>query len=992
MVVLPRLTPGHLLLGFSLQLLEKSIFDFASEELMRFKRMWTDGLFDREHELEKNDSIRREFLDIILHFVENLDPEMALYLNARRQSAILQSQLKRNLQRKCQRVFEGIDKRGSSSVLNQIYTDLYISEGETAPVNSEHEVREIEAGSRKQIMTQVTIKPEDILKPIPGRNSIRTVLTQGVAGMGKTVLTQKFASDWAEGKDNQDIDFLFPFSFRELNLVKKKRFSILELLHYFFHETKGVETSSFERSQVVIILDGLDECQLPLDFHCEMVNDIHEITTVDVLLTNLIRGNVLPFARLWITTRPAAASQIPPEHVDLVTEISGFTDSQKEEYFRKKFRDHEHAQDIISHIKTSRSLFIMCHIPIFCWITATVLGDLLKTIKHHDLPKTITEMYVHFLVVQSKLKSIKYNQPSDAYSLWDPHSKKMIESLGKLAFEQLQRGNYIFYESDLTESGLDVRQASVYSGVFTQAFTEQRGLYLEKVFCFIHLSVQEFLAALHVHMTFISSGVNLLVQGEPCCKAETFDEKTNLKRFYQSAVKEALKSPNGHLDLFLRFLLGLSLQSNQRLLQGLLRETTSGSWNSQRAAKVIKKNSRETFSSERLINLFYCLNELNDRSVVEGIQQELRSGQLVTDHLSPCQWSALAFSLLSSEDDLAVFDLSKYSSSEEALPRMLPVINVSKTALIRNFTFSERSIAVLSSVLSSRSSCLRELDLTNSNVRDTGTKLLSAGLTSPNCLLETLSLSGCQITEEGCVSLASALRSRYSHLKVLDLSYNHPGENGRRMLTAVLESPGSTLDTLRMDHGGAERLQPGLRKYFCNISMDLSTANRSLKLTNDNRKAHYAPQGQCYPDNSARFDSTPQLLCSMAASGRCLWEVEWNGDVVIAVTYGDIQRKGHNMESVFGMSNHSWSLNCSDCHGYSVCHDGSESWISLPTVSKRVAVYVDRPGGILSFYTVLSDSLSHLHTFNTTFAKPLYPGFGFRPDSSVLLCDFSDTQ
>ncbi|KAM8888148.1 protein NLRC3-like [Synchiropus picturatus] len=951
---------------------------------MRFKRMWTDG-----HEFEKNESIQKQFLDIILHFVENLDHDMALYLNTRRQSAILQSQLKRSLQRKCQRVFEGIDKPGSSSVLNQVYTDLYISEGETAPVNSEHVVRQIEAASRKQTMTQVIIKPEDILKPIPGRNAIRTVLTHGVAGMGKTVLTQKFTLDWAEEKANQDIDFLFPFSFRELNLVKKKRFSILELLHYFFHETKGMEIGSFERSRVVIILDGLDECQLPLEFHGEIVNDIHESTTVDVLLTNLIRGDLLPFAQLWITTRPAAASQIPPEYVDLVTEIGGFTDTQKEEYFRKKFRHHEHAQAIISHIKTSPSLYIMCHIPIFCWITATVLGDLLKTIKHSDLPKTITEMYVHFLVVQSKLKSIKYSQQSDADSLWDPYSKQLIESLGKLAFEQLQRGNYIFHQSDLIQSGLDVRQASVYSGVFTQAFTEQRGLYLEKVFCFIHLSVQEFLAALHVHMTFVSSGVNLLVEGEPCHKADTIDEKTSLKRFYQSAVKEALKSPNGHLDLFLRFLLGLSLQSNQRLLQGLLRETTSGSWNSQRAAKVIKKNSSENFSSERLINLFYCLNELNDRSVVEEIQQELKSGHLATDHLSPCQWSALAFTLLSSEDDLAMFDLSKYSSSEEALPRMLPVIKVSKAALIRNFTLSEGSIALLPSVLSCRSSCLRELDLTNSNVRDTGIKLLSAGLTSPNCLLETLSLSGCEITEVGCVSLATALCSHYSHLKVLDLSYNHPGENGRRMLTAVLKSPESRLDTLWMEHGGVERLQPGLRKYFCNISMDLSIANCALKLTNDNRKAHYVSQAQCYPDNSARFDSTPQLLCCIGVSGRCLWEVEWKGDVDIAVTY---REKGHNMESVFGMNNHSWSLNCSDCHGYSVSHDGINSRISSSTVSKRVAVYVDCPAGVLSFYSVLSDSLTHLHTFNTTFTKPLYPGFGFRPDSSVLLCDLSDPQ
>ncbi|XP_040909242.1 protein NLRC3-like, partial [Toxotes jaculatrix] len=589
--------------------------------------------------------------------------------------------LKSTLKKKFQCVFEGISKAGNPTLLNQIYTELYITEGGTGEVNEEHEVRQIETASRKPARPETSIRQEDIFKASPGRDGpIRTVVTKGVAGIGKTVLTQKLTLDWAEDKANQDIHFTFPFTFRELNVLKEKKFSLVELVHHFFTETKEAGLCRFEEVQVLFIFDGLDECRLPLDFHnTEILTDVTESTSVDVLLTNLIRGKLLPSAHLWITTRPAAANQIPPECVDMVTEVRGFTDQQKEEYFRKRFRDEEQVRRIISHIKTSRSLHIMCHIPVFCWITATVLEDVLKTREGVGLPKTLTEMYIHFLVVQSKLKNVKYDGRAETDPHWSPGTRKMIGSLGKLAFEQLQKGNLIFYESDLTECGIDIRAASVYSGVFTQVFKEERGLYQDKVFCFVHLSLQEFLAALYVHQTFINSGVNLLLKKKSSSQRLKITGK--FAAFYQRAVDKALQSPNGHLDLFLRFLLGLSLQISQSLLRGLLTQTGSDSQTNQETVQYIKKKIEETPSAEQSINLFHCLNELNDHSLVEQIQQSLSSGRLSTDELSPAQWSALVFILLSSEKDLDVFDLKKYSASEEALLKLLPVVKASNKAL-----------------------------------------------------------------------------------------------------------------------------------------------------------------------------------------------------------------------------------------------------------------------------------------------------------------------
>ncbi|XP_039859659.1 NLR family CARD domain-containing protein 3-like isoform X2 [Simochromis diagramma] len=590
-----------------------------------------------------------------------------------------QLKLKSKLKDEFQCVFEGIAKAGNSTLLNEIYTELYITEGGTAEVNGEHEVRQIETASRKPNRPETTIREKDIFKASPGRDEpIRTVLTKGVAGIGKTVLTQKYTLDWAEDKANQDIQFIFPFTFRELNVLKEEKFSLVGLVHHFFTETKEAGICSFEDFQVVFIFDGLDECRLPLDFHkTTILTDPRKSTSVDVLLINLIRRKLLPSARLWITTRPAAANQIPPKCVGMVTEVRGFTDPQKKKYFEKRFSDKEQASRIISHIKTSRSLHIMCHIPVFCWITATVLEDELKTREGGQLPKNLTEMYIHFLVVQAKVKKVKYDGGAETDPHWNPESRKMMESLGKLAFDQLQKGNLIFYESDLTECGIDIRAASVYSGVFTQIFKEERGLYQDKVFCFIHLSVQEFLAALHVHLTFINSRLNLPEEPTTSQKSESRDPTF----FYQSAVDKVLQSSNGHLDLFLRFFLGLSLQTNQTILQGLLTQTGSSSQTNQGTVQYIKKKLNENLSAEKSINLFHCLNELNDHSLVEEIQQSLRSGSLSTDKLSPAQWSALTFILLSSEEDLDVFDLNKYSASEEALLRLLPVVKASNKAL-----------------------------------------------------------------------------------------------------------------------------------------------------------------------------------------------------------------------------------------------------------------------------------------------------------------------
>ncbi|XP_048866524.1 uncharacterized protein LOC125739963 [Brienomyrus brachyistius] len=772
------------------KLLEKKAQMFLKDELMKFQRyldqydpecsepqLEEDNDLDSDGQMQKTCG-REGALKITLYILRTMEQnDLADMLEKRHLLLQCQRRIKCNLKQKFECVFQGKAKEGQPTLLKEIYTELYITEGGTGEVNDEHEVRQIETASKKRRTEDTTVKCNDIFKPLCGRETpIRTVLTKGVAGIGKTVSVQKVILDWAEGEANQDIHFIFALPFRDLNLIKGE-YSLIDLLHHFLPELKSFKSAELFRYKVLLIFDGLDECRLPLDFqNNESWFDVTKKTSLDVLLTNLIKGNLLPSALLWITSRPAATNQIPAECVHQVTEIRGFNDAQKEEYFRKRFSDQSLASRIITHVKSSRSLFIMCHIPVFCWISATVLESLFSESDSGEFPRTLTEMYTHFLIFQTSLKNDKYMKKHKIkLNKWTKSGKKFLLKLGKLAFHNLEKGNLIFYEQDLTENGIDVTEAAVYSGVCTEVFKEEYGLYQEKVYCFVHLSIQEYLAALYMFLS--NSSADLL----------------------KTAVDEALRSKNGHLDLYLRFLLGLSTDSSKSLLKRLLGQTRTSSHNSKKTAQYIKKKIQENLSAERTINLFHCLNEMGDNSLIKEVQRYLSSGSLSAADLSPTQWSALAFVLLMSDKELNVFDLKKYIRSDEGLQRLLPVIKKSRTALLNSCRLTEKCCEVLASALRSNSSQLRELDLTDNDLQDSGVKLLSAGLGDSHCKLEILSLNSCRLTEKCCEVLASALRSNSTQLSELDLSDNDLQDSGVKLLSAGLGDSHCKLEILRLN-------------------------------------------------------------------------------------------------------------------------------------------------------------------------------------------------
>ncbi len=151
---------------------------------------------------------------------------------------------------------------------------------------------------------------------------------------------------------------------------------------------------------------------------------------------------------------------------------------------------------------------------------------------------------------------------------------------------------------------------------------------------------------------------------------------------------------------------------------------------------------------------------------------------------------------------------------------------------------------------------------------------------------------------------------------------------------------------------------------------------------------------QTYPDHPDRFDKYPQVLCRESLTGHCYWETEYKGKTDISVTYKGISRKGWSNDCWFGCNEKSWSLTCF-YDSFTAKHNNGSTDIKhrAPShLSNRVGVYVDWSAGRVSFYSVSdTHTLTHLHTFNTTFTEPLYAGFEVYSDSRALIV-YSDSS
>ncbi|XP_067293004.1 NACHT, LRR and PYD domains-containing protein 14-like [Pseudorasbora parva] len=696
-----------------------------------------------------------------------------------------------------------------------------------------------ESPGKRHLLNDVFIEPHireepesHIKRELKYKNifNTRTVLMKGASGMGKTVTMQKLILDWAEEKSNPDIEYVLLIPFQKLNIIREtvKECSFMELLQQCFENTQHLKPDS---DRIMLIFDGLHEFKLPLDFqNTTSITDPNKQASVTDLLINLIKGYLLPNAQIWITSRHAAAHQIPAEYIDRVTEILGFDDQKKEEYFRKSISDQIVANKVISHIQKSPRINSMCYSPDYCRIIAAITEKIISA-GGSDFPKTLTQMYSRFLLAQSEPNRER---------------KETIIALGKIAFDLLVNGSSLFCDDTY---GLGVERVKASSSII-KVIDEQR-----KSFCFMNRRTQEFLAALYV-TEIINGGNAVHLSDLTSLKLEFGEQSFTDYDSLQQVLNIALQKP---MDLFFCFLLGLTLESSQRALKGFLTQRSSSS-SSQEIIQHIKTMIMNS-SSENAVEsslLFDALRELDDSYLIHQIKTHLKS---------PAEFSATMFVLLNPEEQL---DHIKSPQSEElklrpvvktsgehqlrslrSNPSHLRELDLSGNTLgasgvkllsdllkdpqckleklgLRSCHISDRGYAFLSLALRSNSS-LRELDLSENDIKDSGMMQLSDLLEHPQCKLQKLWLRSCHISDKGYAVLSSALRSNPS-LRELDLSGNNISQLGVKMLSALLADPQCKLEKLGLrschtSDGGYADLSLALRSNLSLRELDLSENN-----------------------------------------------------------------------------------------------------------------------------------------------------------------------
>ncbi|XP_034044923.1 NACHT, LRR and PYD domains-containing protein 14-like [Thalassophryne amazonica] len=610
---------------------------------------------------------------------------------------------------------------------------------------SQHEFRTFD---KVELPSDETFSVSEILKCDCKHNSKkRIILTMGLSRIGKTTAVQMSALDWAEGKGYHDIHLLFLLTFWELSLQKQLPdcLSLFELLKIFYPSLKDLDIASLKEKKVWFFLDGLDESQLSLNFSSPPVSDVFHTSSVASVLTSLIRGDLLPNAHIWITTRFATAKDIPDRYLLKVTELQGFSDEQKEEHFTNLIPSQDLANKVIHHVKFSGVLDGLCRVPQLCTIIAHVLKKHLKT---HKGFLNLTQVYLKLITPQ----------------LLNPY-RTPVRKMTMMA-SRLMKSTSVMYEHEITED-LTVSEASAYCEECPLVLIEEKGLKGARVYRFAHPSIQEFLFA-------SSSLLDSVVPDAPFYLPHCF------------LVDQTLNHPDGRFDVALRFVFGILKE--RRMVE-----------DSDRLFLYTKMKLLDNMFSDTAVALFHCLREYDSKAFLSDLKSFLKTDAAPVLTFTPADWSIIIMFLTDFEGLQDTFELEVSHASDKRLLRQLPVVMKSLKAKLRFCNLTYRCCPGLAVVLKTSESRLTQLDLGYNNITDGGVRELTKGLLDKNCKLETLRLQGCGLTSNACKYLAAAL-GQSPKLRELDLSGNRIGDDGLQHLAMVLRSANCHIHTLKMSY------------------------------------------------------------------------------------------------------------------------------------------------------------------------------------------------
>nr|XP_012599310.1 protein NLRC3 isoform X4 [Microcebus murinus] len=698
---------------------------------------------------------------------------------------------------------------------------LLLVEGLTDLQLREHDFTQVEA-TRGRWRPARAIALDRLFLPL-SRVSIppRVSVTIGVAGMGKTTLVRHFVRLWARGQVGKDFSLVLPLTFRDLNTHEK--LCADRLIRSAFPHVGEPSLVLAAPARVLLILDGLDECKTPLDFSNTVAcTDPRREIQVDHLITNIIRGNLFPEVSIWITSRPTAAGQIPGGLVDRMTEIRGFNEDEISLCLEQMFPEDQTLSGwVLSQVRADRALYLMCTVPAFCRLAGSVLGYLCRNrpgAQDAELwpPRTLCELYSWYLRMAFSREGQEKGKASPRIEQVAHGCRKMVGTLGRLAFHGLVKKKYVFYEQDMKALGVDL---ALLQGAPCSCFLQrEETLASSAAYCFTHLSLQEFVAAVYYYGASKKAIFDLFTESGVSWP------RLGFLTHFRSAAQRAMHAEDGRLDVFLRFLSGLLSPRVNALLAGSLLAPGEHQGYRAQAAELLQGCLRpDAVVCARAVNVLHCLHELRHTELACSMEEAMERGALAR-LTGPLHRATVAYLLQVSDACAQEANLS-LCLSQGVLQSLLPQLLYCQSLRLDANQFQDPVMDLLGSVLSGKDCRIQKISLAENQISNKGAKALARSLLV-NRSLTSLDLRGNSIGPQGAKALADALKINRT-LTSLSLQKNTIGPVGaQRMADALKQNKNLKelmLSSNSIGDGGTKALAEALKVNQGLESLDLQS-------------------------------------------------------------------------------------------------------------------------------------------------------------------------
>ncbi|KAG5269850.1 hypothetical protein AALO_G00206910 [Alosa alosa] len=562
-----------------------------------------------------------------LHLIDRRPPAEELELRCRR--VLIRHELQEHHKRHYEVVFEALARPGRTGASTSVFrTEVVV--GRTCGVNtpSREVLRDVEP---KYGEPRRAIRLNDVLRSFPSDGKrVRVAVLSGVAIAGLSYAAHKLALDWSHEAANQDVHFLFYLNCQDLRHYAAETLTLLKLLRMFHHALDDIlPLLRSPETPCALVLEGWEERRPLLDTSAPPVTDPTQEAPLSALMASLLRGDLMPHMRLVITCRRSDLYLLPQAHIDRVLEVRGYLPAHRDEFFLKhNDRDLSVGQQVLPQVKRSPTLYALSHLPLFAWIVVWVFErNVRRKPSFYTRPPHETPFMVDIVLVMVNRWQERYRGSSSDHTRWKDEEKNLLKSLGHFALRMIEARRVRFHGNDFKEFDLEPRKL-LNLGLITEEMAEwtpggaggasgtPRPTYV-----FLHLALQEFMAAFYVYLAFRADGRNVFEQQLKSSVVSKLVKDRPILDLLRPATDRALASPDGHLDLMLRFLCGMAMDSTEDHLRGTMLPHRNPPPRGMDEAERFLRKRMETAHPDRRRNLELCLNEMKE---LEEDKQESR--------------------------------------------------------------------------------------------------------------------------------------------------------------------------------------------------------------------------------------------------------------------------------------------------------------------------------------------------------------------------------